>query len=137
MLQAQAYRALNGFMSSFLQPYKLSLPQWKLLGLVSEAQSGVTSSELAELLAVDRPMITTIVNDLKKKDLVLKHADTNDGRSYRITLSPTGAALASEVEVKLRAAMKEFLVGINPLDLICYLSVLSQLAAKHPTNKNS
>lgn len=129
MLQSKAYRALSNFMSAYLKPYNLSLPEWKALGYLQEA-SVLTPTDISNALGVKLPVTTRLLKNLEAKKLLKRKADSADNRVVRVKITPQGTKLALELEKGLRQEMKHFLADISQPELIAYMRVLSKLADK-------
>lgn len=69
----------------------LSLSQYRVMMLLSYQTEG--ASTLADHLAVSRPSITSVVDGLVARDLVVRRADPTDRRRVQHTLTPTGKRL--------------------------------------------
>jgi long-chain acyl-CoA synthetase len=68
----------------------LSLPQYRLLALLSDGSSAATA--LADRLAVSRPSITALVDGLVERGLVERQADAADRRRVAHALTSLGRA---------------------------------------------
>jgi DNA-binding MarR family transcriptional regulator len=129
MLQSKAYRALSNFMTGYLSEFGLSLPEWKVLGSLYEKR-GLTPTDLAEALGVKLPIATRLLKSLEAKQLLTRSVDGKDTRVVRVEITAEGKNLAFKLEKMLRQEMRLFLHDIDHSDLVVYLRVLSQLAAK-------
>jgi DNA-binding MarR family transcriptional regulator len=78
----------------------LSVIQARLLGILRDREP--TMAELARLLVLDKSSITGLVDRAERRGLVRRGADTEDGRSVRVAVTPHGRELidacATEVE---------------------------------------
>jgi len=78
--------------------------QWTILQKLTENQS-LSQVELATMLEKDRPNITRIINVMEKNSLVLREADSKDGRKFLITLTKKGREtweIARSVSLSIR-----------------------------------
>jgi DNA-binding MarR family transcriptional regulator len=130
LLQARAYRRLKAFMTEQLESYNVTMMQWTLLGHIHDysQQEGVRTNTLAGIFDVQTSLMTNMVNDLEKQNLVYRSIDPDDSRARRIRLTDEGIEFVDEVEQKIRAAMKEWLGDINRKHLQHYLYVTRILA---------
>lgn len=69
----------------------LSLPQYRVMMLLANQSAG--ASALADHLAVSRPSITSVVDGLVARDLVVRRADPSDRRRVKHSLTPAGKRL--------------------------------------------
>lgn len=126
LLQGTAYSRLNNKLSKAIYTLDVTIPEWKLLGQLSENRD-VKLSELAELLSYDPPMVTKLVKQLEKKKMVLRAHDKHDERAKIISITPKGSEIVKEAEPLVRKAMGELLQGVSREDLMNYLKVLSMI----------
>lgn len=129
MIQSRAYRALSKFMTEYLKPYDLSQPEWKVLGLVYEKRN-LTPTEIGEALGVKQPIATRLLKSLEAKNLLQRITDSKDKRGVKVQITEDGRNLAFKLEKMLRQEMKLFLHDVDHSDLVVYLKVLNQIAAK-------
>lgn len=82
----------------------LTSPQYNVLMSISEKQgeNGVTVKEIAEHLHVSGPFITSQVQQLENKGLVVRQKNPDDGRSVLLKLSLEGTKLRTQLLPKLR-----------------------------------
>lgn len=129
LLQARAYRRLKRFMTEQLSPYDLTMMQWSLLGHIYDyGQDGVRTSVLADIFDVQTSLMTNMVNELEKRELVYRTADPDDSRARQVRVTSEGAQFVHEVEQELRTAMREWLGDINRKHLYRYLQVMRTIA---------
>ena len=132
LLQGIAYSRLHARLNVALLPFRISIPEWKLLGQVHENGS-VKLSDLAELLSYDPPMVTKLVKQLEKKGLTKREPDKRDERAKIIKNTKRGTSLLLEAEPEVKKAMNEILKGISREELSIYLKVLTTIV----TNTNN
>ena len=129
LLQAQAYRALRKQLTTWLTDYQLSVSEWALLGSVYDLKTkGLRLSKVAELLQVELPSATNLVNSLEAKGLVERRADAEDSRARCVIVTKRGNELVPVVEKALRTRFKEWLRDVDSGNLEQYLKVLEHLA---------
>lgn len=126
LLQGKANSRLHASLTKALQPFHVSIPEWKLLGQLHE-HGNVKLSTLAELLSYDPPMVTKLVKQLKKKALVKREQDTIDERAKIITITIEGRRLIESAEPEVKKVMHVILQGISREELIVYLKVLTAI----------
>lgn len=82
----------------------LTSPQYNVLMSISEKQgdNGVTVKDIAEHLHVSGPFITSQVQQLENKGLVIRRKNPDDGRSVLLKLSQEGAKLRAQLLPRLR-----------------------------------
>ena len=129
--QARAFRALRAFMSESLQRHHLTITEWLMIGTVVDTSGkGIRISELAEILGVEMPVITNLVNRAEKSGWVTRLPDPNDKRAKLVFSTKEGGIKACDIEGEIRSATTAWLDGLSPEELLVYLNVVGALAAK-------
>jgi DNA-binding MarR family transcriptional regulator len=77
----------------------------------------ITPSELAEHERVKRPTATRFIACLEHGGLVSRTADPDDGRSYRVAVTPPGVELLVSARRRQDAYLAERLGMLDPDDL--------------------
>jgi len=126
LLQGKAYRALTHHLNRALFPYELSIPEWKLLGQLYE-KGEMRLTELAVLLDVRPPLVTKLVDQLEKRELLCRIRDPKDSRGRLISATPKGEKLIPDIESTVKKAMGVLLVGTPREELLTYLRVLARI----------
>ncbi len=82
--------------------------------LVAVARRGpLTPSELADAERVKRPTATRFISCLERAGLVSRDPDPEDGRSYRVDITPRGAGLLAAAAGRKNAYLAR---GLESLD---------------------
>ena len=81
----------------------LSLPQYRILGMLAEGAS--MPSALAERLAVRRPTVTAVVDGLVARGLVERSPADDDRRSVTHTLTAKGKRLLAKADAAADARL--------------------------------
>jgi len=82
---------------------ELSLPQYRVLGLLAEGSS--MQSALAERLTVRRPTVTAVVDGLEARGLVQRTPGDLDKRNVTHTLTPKGHRLLAKANAAVDARL--------------------------------
>jgi DNA-binding MarR family transcriptional regulator len=82
-----------------------------------ERHGPLTPSELAELERVKRPTATRIVARLEADGLVARVADSPDGRSFTVSVTPRGSALMARLRTRKNVYLARRLRGLEGDDL--------------------
>ena len=89
-----------------LAEVQMTLPQYRLLAFLSEGPGG--ASAVADRLAVSRPSVTALVDNLVERGWVSREADADDRRRVLHRLTPDG----DEALGTAAAALGEVLDGV-------------------------
>lgn len=91
----------------------ITLPQYRLLALMSEGSAG--GAVLADKLRVSRPTVTGIVEGLVTRGLVRREEDPDDRRRMRVSMTPPGKAALESADEAVAVRLVE-LLGCVPAD---------------------
>lgn len=123
LLQGKAYRTLNNHLAKTLSPYDISIPEWKLVGQLHD-HGNMGLAELADLLSVEPPLITKLIDHLEKKGYVTRALHETDKRSKIITITLKGREILLELEPKVKLIMKNLVQGASKMEMLAYIHVL-------------
>ena len=89
---------------------------------------GATQSELAEHSGRDKAQLARLIKGLKDRGLLLAEADPQDGRLWRLHLSPEGQAIRRAVQQQARQIGQRALAGLNDKEQAQLLDLLLRLS---------
>lgn len=127
LLQTKAYKALMGTTSGLLEKANISNSEWVALGIINDHSAGLRSLLLSEIMAVEQPFITVIVNKLGKQGLIKVSPDPTDKRAKIIHLSKEGKVFVKQTESNLSKELEKISAGISLADAIGYTKVLQAI----------
>lgn len=127
LIQAQAYRNLQEAFRAALEPFSLTIPEWSVLGIVHDYER-IAMKDLTEILRSKASHPTVLVEELRRRGLVTRVADTQDKRAKHIAITAQGEQLVGEAEPKVRASISQALAAIDRSDLRGYYAALIGLS---------
>ncbi len=127
LLQSKAQRILHECTTKYLKNLKISPINWAFLGIVNDHEDGIRPSEAAEILGVEAPFITSMINDLRKKGLIADKSHPEDNRVKMVQLTQKGRKFVESTESQLRTQMKVLVKDISPKEFADYLYVLKKI----------
>jgi DNA-binding MarR family transcriptional regulator len=77
----------------YRREFGVSLWEWRSIALLGGAQAPLSLSELARSAGIDKGQMSRVVSGLAKRGIVLREADSADGRGVRLALSKPGRKL--------------------------------------------
>ena len=109
----------------------VTLVQFSVLAVAAD-NPGVTQSELAEVLAVERPRMVPILNRLEALGLAQRLVSETDKRNRQIVLTPQGKSLLNELKRRFAAHEKQLdqALGKRKAGLLKDLRELSSLGSQ-------
>jgi len=135
LLQVKAYRVLQMMAQEVLQHFDLKPTQWSIMGQLYANKAGLRAADVAEALGVEGALVTMMVQELVKRDLIAKTAHINDGRARMLKLTLKGRAVVDHIERVLNANLKQLLHGVTSDDLLAYQRVLETIIANSHTSE--
>lgn len=77
----------------YRREFGVSLWEWRSIALLGGAEAPLSLNELARAAGIDKSQMSRVVSGLAKRGLVVRKADTTDGRGVRLALSRSGRRL--------------------------------------------
>jgi DNA-binding MarR family transcriptional regulator len=77
------------------------------------SQPGLTQTQLAEILQIERSNLVTIIDELACRNLILRAPVAHDRRRHAMMPTPAGKKLAATVHTRVRAHEDEVFAGIT------------------------
>jgi DNA-binding MarR family transcriptional regulator len=93
-----------------------------------DAQDGLSQRDLARILFLTPPSITTMVQRMEKAGFVERRPDPDDQRLTRVHLTDTGRALATKVKARFGEHLTTMFGGFSRTELEQLQSLLSRMA---------
>jgi DNA-binding MarR family transcriptional regulator len=88
-------------------PGDLSLPQYRVLGLLSSGHE--RAGDLAARLAVTKPTLTALVDGLVERGYVVRETPAGDRRAVRVSITDPGRAAAESAGRVFREVLDDVL----------------------------
>ncbi|MFS0724944.1 MarR family winged helix-turn-helix transcriptional regulator [Paenibacillus sp. 1P07SE] len=110
------YITLRREVEVLLQPLGLTHTQWSALGIIRHFP-GITASQLEPILMIERPSVTSLINGLAGKGLVLRKDHPEDARYKQIFLTESGRQTAEETEHFATLVEDRVRQGLTPAEL--------------------
>jgi DNA-binding MarR family transcriptional regulator len=109
-------RLLRRVVDEALQGYDLSRTQWRLLAYVLR-QEGMTQTELARCLEVERASAGLAIDSLEKKQLVSRQQHPEDRRVWRIVPTQRARGLLHELRETVDEVYAQLFAGFDDAEL--------------------
>ncbi len=116
---------LRGFAQSNID---ITMEQWTVMTCLWR-EDKVTQQKLCDLTSKDKPSITRLIDNLEKRDLVTRVADSNDRRVNLIHLTSRGERLQSQAMESINKIAVKALNGIDESELNISKNVLKKIIA--------
>ena len=114
---------LRGFAQNNID---ITMEQWAVMTCLWR-EDKVTQQKLCDLTSKDKPSITRLIDNLEKRDLVTRVADSNDRRVNLIHLTSKGEKLQSQAMESINKIADKALNGIAESELNISKNVLKKI----------
>lgn len=132
ILQGIAYRTLQNHLTDTLDHLDLSIPEWKLLGLLNDTPDARVV-DLSKTLGIEPPLTTRLVTKLVKAGFVTEKKSNQDKRVVYLSVSDSGLKLLMRCEFAVRSTLNQLLSGITRDELEIYKNVLLKIIGNGKT----
>lgn len=109
-------RQLRKIVDDALDGHGLSRNQWRLLAYVLR-QEGLTQTELARLLEVERASAGLAIDALEKKQLIVRHQHPDDRRVWRIMATDKAKGLLHDLRETVDEIYAQLFHGFSETEL--------------------
>lgn len=128
LVQIVAYRVIQSRVNELLRTYDLITTQWIILGYLNEHQKAWQFSEIANLLHVENPLVSRLMQPLLDEKLISVQVPEADKRAKLAEITDKGKVLVSELEPKLAAHLEPLTVHVGERSMTEYFNVLNEIA---------
>ncbi len=120
-------RQLRKIMDDALQGHDLGRTQWRLLAYVLR-EEGLTQTELARLLEVERATAGQAIDALERKGLLARLPKEGDRRVWSIIATPAAHGLLAEMRVIIDEIYAQMFAGFSAADIATLGRLLERIA---------
>jgi DNA-binding MarR family transcriptional regulator len=102
--------------------------RFRLLGALRE-RDGMSVSEIAEMVGVDQPRASRLVNESAERGLVTRRADEKDARRSVVEITAAGRAMLDTANASRRSAVQDAVAGFTPDERATFADLLTRFVA--------
>ena len=124
----RAFNVVQADLANTLKPYDLRMITYSALVLIVD-NPGLRQSQLADAMDIERPNLVVIIDELERRDLILREKVPTDRRAYALVPTLAGRQLCQRAVAAVRGHEMRLLRGTNPQDIALTLSVLKRIEA--------
>lgn len=125
-LQVVGYRAIQNRVNEVLSQYDINTSQWIILGWLFEHPGGLRVTALADILDVETPLATALLQALQDLNTVNIQTDPSDRRARIVTLTGHGQRLVPVVEQALTEHLRIFDRAVQGDAMALYFTALER-----------
>lgn len=126
LLQNTAYKLLRLHVSKTLEDFNLTLIEWVIVSSLYEKET-LRLIDIAQILDVEPPFVTSLIDVLESKGFVLRKDDPSDRRAKLISLNTKKLSLIPEIENQMNVTLRKLLKGLTNEELGIYKKVLETI----------
>ncbi|MBN9673804.1 MarR family winged helix-turn-helix transcriptional regulator [Roseibium aggregatum] len=127
----QMKRTFNVIQSDLIQtlkPFDLRMLTYTALVLIVD-NPGLRQSQLAEAMDVERPNLVVILDELERRDLIVRDRLKTDRRAYALKATLSGRRLCEKAVAAVSKHEEHLLRGIGPEDRAVAIEVMRRIEA--------
>lgn len=109
----RTFNVLHSDLVLTLQPYQLRMVTYTALVLIMD-NPGLRQSQLADALAVERPNLVVIIDELERRELITRTPVMSDRRANALQVTLAGRRLCDKATIALQQHEQGFLESVDP-----------------------
>ncbi|WP_428688314.1 MarR family winged helix-turn-helix transcriptional regulator [Roseibium sp.] len=129
----RTFNVIQSDLARTLKPFDLRMLTFTALVLIID-NPGLRQSQLAEAMDIERPNLVVIVDELERRDLIIRDRLPNDRRAYALKATLAGRHLCEKAVAAVTAHEKLLLKGISPDALEVAVKVMQMIEANRQRN---
>lgn len=122
----RAQTVLMADMNAAIRPLGLRMITFSALAMVVD-NPGIRQSQLAAALAIERPNLVLILDDLETRGLLSRDRVPSDRRAYALTPTPRGRRLLERATAAVAAHEARMLDGVAAGDIRAAVAVMEAI----------
>lgn len=128
----RAFNVIQADLTKTLKPLDLRMLTYSALVIIVD-NPGLSQSQLAEAIDVERPNLVVIVDELEHRDLITRDRVPSDRRAYALVSTLKGRRLYETAIRAVTAHEAELLRGLDPVDrqtIVAAMQLIQSRSAK-------
>lgn len=123
---ARANQKLINRLAREFRKYNITPEQWALLNIL-RSEDGLSQKDLTDKMGKDQTTITRALDNLNKKNLIIRQSSTDDRRVYLIFMTSEGANLMNILVPIARNTMSDIFKGFSQEEINQLRTLLDRL----------
>ncbi len=126
----RAFIILQADVMRTLEPFGLRMVTFSALSMIGD-NPGLSQSQLAAALVIERPNLVVIVDELERRDLITRDRVPTDRRTYALRLTSEGARLLAQSTEAVRQHDRRMMEGVSAEEAELLISTLRKIEASN------
>lgn len=118
---------LRFVMDDALSPLGITDATWRTLFYLEQTGSGVSQTQLADVMGIEGPSLVRLLDSLQSRDLIERRTSETDRRAKSLHLTKSAHKLLLELHKIANRVRTELLAQIDDKDLTICLGVLDRI----------
>lgn len=124
----RAFNVIQSDLNRTLKPFELRMITYTALVLIVD-NPGLRQSQLAEAMDVERPNLVVIIDELERRELIVRDRLVSDRRAYALKATLVGRQLYEKAVAAVQAHEDRLVQGISPEALKGAMTVMQLIEA--------
>jgi len=124
----RAFNVIQSDLNRTLKPFELRMITYTALVLIVD-NTGLRQSQLAEAMDIERPNLVVIIDELERRELILRDRLSHDRRAYALKATLAGRRLCEKAVAAVLEHEQRLLRGIDPDALETGMKVMQLIEA--------
>lgn len=120
----RAFNVIRADVTQMLEPLGLRLLSYSTLVLIVD-NPGIRQWQLAAALAIERPNLVVIIDELEHRELIVRERVPNDRRANALKATKAGRRLSEEALEANRACEADLLSGLSKKERAALIKALA------------
>lgn len=108
----RAFNVVQADLAATLKPFELRMITYSALVLIVD-NPGLRQSQLADAMDIERPNLVVIIDELERRDLILREKVPTDRRAYALMPTLAGRQLCARAVAAVRDHEKRLLANLS------------------------
>lgn len=127
----RAFMVIGADLARTLEPHGLRMLTFTALTLVA-GNPGLSQSQLAEAMQVERPNLVVIVDQLEAAGLITRDRVPTDRRAYALRVTAEGARRLAEASAAVASHEAALLAGLTAQERATLMALLNRIETTDP-----
>ncbi|POF28408.1 MarR family winged helix-turn-helix transcriptional regulator [Roseibium marinum] len=122
----RTFNLIQSDLNRTLKPFDLRMLTYTALVLVVD-NPGLSQAQLAEAMDIERPNLVVIIDELERRELIIRDRLPKDRRAYALKVTLAGRRLYEKSFAAVSAHEKTFLRGVEAEALAVAMDVMRRV----------
>jgi len=122
----RAMNVVQADLAATLKPFDLRMVTYSALVLIVD-NPGLRQSQLADAMDIERPNLVVIVDELERRDLILREKVPTDRRAYALMPTLSGRQLCQRAIAAVAAHEARLLAGLSQPEIEAATRIMQRI----------